>query len=387
MTLPDPADAAARFRTVFDRQPSLQLFAPGRINLIGEHIDYCGGLVMPMAINAGTLCTFAPNDSSLVRIRSDNADESTSFRVDALPQSPCGDWIDYAIGIAGRLSVDRGADIHVIGNISSGGLSSSASFTAAIGAALAEVNGKRLDSDAARVELARECRAAENEFVGVACGVMDPMAVALGGILELDCARLDYRRLNWQRDDVAWIVMDTGEPRTLAASAYNRRVRELELACAALADPPPLAELCTRIDASGLDDFVGPDDVSYRRLRHVVTEQARVKQATVALEAGDAAALGALMVASHASLRDDYEVTGEALDTIVAASLEQEGTIGARMTGAGFGGCAIALVKREHAGAHNARVADVMASRRGSRPRIDEVEPHPGVGTLAPQLR
>ncbi|MDZ7686525.1 MAG: hypothetical protein U5O39_17335 [Gammaproteobacteria bacterium] len=127
------------------------------------------------------------------------------------------------------------------------------------------------------------------------------------------------------------------------------------------------------------------DEVSYRRLRHVLTEQARVRQAAIALEAGDVTAFGTLMVESHASLREDYEVTGEALDTIVAASLEQEGTIGARMTGAGFGGCAIALVEREHAGAHNERVASVMESRRGSRPRLFEVVPHSGVGMLTPQ--
>lgn len=367
------------FEETFGDSPAGIGFSPGRINLIGEHIDYCGGLVMPMAISRGTWFAFSPNDESLVRARSENFSEQRQFDLKK-PQAASSGWIDYAAGMAQALGATRGIDIVLAGNISGGGLSSSASFTMAVALGLLAAAGSSPASDADRLALAQTARAVENDFVGVACGIMDPASVALGGIVMLDCARLEFERVDSPESDYRFVVMDTKHPRTLASSAYNERVTEIDRALSALGNPVPAAQLCRVLSEGDIAALEQQDMTLFRRLRHVTTEHGRVREAHAALASGNLERLGELLAASHASLRDDYEVTGVALDTIVEASMAQPGVIGARMTGAGFGGCAIALVHRDAVEGHARAVRQWFERETGIEPDVFEVAASPGAG-------
>ena len=376
----------ARFRAVFSGEPSSRCFSPGRVNLIGEHIDYCGGDVLPMAIDRGTDCAYAANGSTLLRIHSMSFDETVELDLGALPAAR-GHWSDYGAGVAAALESARGVDIVVHGTIGGGGLSSSASFSMAIGYALLEAAGAAPETDAERLMLAQQCRAAENDFVGVSCGIMDQASIALGGIVRLDCDSLEFDRVEPGDMDTVWVVMDTRHPRTLAGSRYNERVGEIRSICDQCDVPGGMASLCRVVDPDSLQGpggpFSGLDETLFRRLRHLATEQTRVTEAARALAAGDAATLGLLMNASHASLKGDYEVTGEALDVIVGISQGFDGVYGARMTGAGFGGCAIALVAREAVRAHADHVRTAFERETGVAPEVFTVTAALGVGLEA----
>jgi galactokinase len=338
-------------------------FAPGRVNLIGEHIDYNGGLVMPAAVTLGIEAACRLRSDHLVRLRS--SDDPLAMEIDLdrpIKPDPARGWGNYPAGVLSELCLQgadlRGADVLFTTTLPQGaGLSSSAAMevlTAFSFLALAEAPTGDLKA------IARLCQKVENQFVGVNCGIMDQFAVALGRedcALLLDCESQDYRYVPVTLGAYALIIMNTARERRLTDSKYNERRAECDAVLQLLGTDAPQNGL---VHAQWGDVLAHvPDPVLQRRVRHVITEQARVEQASRVLAAGDLVTFGKLLTESHASLRDDYEVTGPYLDAIVGAALLAPGCLGARMTGAGFGGCAIALVEQE-------RIPDFAASVRSA---------------------
>ncbi|MCU0295133.1 MAG: galactokinase [Candidatus Nanopelagicales bacterium] len=344
-----------------------QFHAPGRVNLIGDHIDYMGGTVLPMAIDRGTDLWARPRSDRLIVAESDNFPEAGRIvaEVDADPPRPEWDWVNYLVAVA---SVFRrrgfevpGVDVRVRGSIPNGaGLSSSASIELAMAVALNAFTGAGLTA----AEMALECQRAENS-VGVACGIMDQMSIACGRqgrALVIDCQTLQVRTVAFP-DDLAVVVANTNHRRELSDSAYNQRREACEQA------EQLLGRRLVDIDKDESTDALSSLPASLRpRARHVVTEQARVIAFERALAGGDRDALGALMRASHESLRDDFEVTGPALDAMVEAAWAAPGVVGARMTGAGFGGCTVNLVEPDSVDEFEASVKARYAAVTGLTP-------------------
>lgn len=320
--------------------------APGRVNLIGEHVDYSEGLVCPMAIDRETVAVAAARDDGRVEVVSADRGGAAAFALDDEGSAARGAWSDYVEGVARallRAGVPlRGANVAVASSVPIGaGLSSSAALELAAGAALLAVAGVALD----RRGLARAARTAENAFVGVRSGIMDQLVGALGvrdHALTIDCRTEAVTPIPLPAR-AAVVVADSGVRHALASSGYNERRAQSEAAAAALG---------IGLRDAGLADLarLADDPVLLRRARHVVTENARVLAFADALAAGDLAAAGRAMTASHRSLRDDYEVSIAELDALVARALEVEGVYGARMTGGGFGGSVVALADRDAAG-------------------------------------
>lgn len=308
----------------------MRAFAPGRVNLIGDHTDHTGGLVLPMAIDLGTTVVGERGGDEVV-LRSDWAGDVVRVPLDvADPASVAPEWGRFVAAVVAALRPTEGLVGAVTTTLPVGaGLSSSAALEVAVAAAL----GADL---ADPVGLARACQRAEQAATGVPCGVMDQLASAAGvtgHALRIDCHELTVAPVPVPDDVEVWVV-HSGEPRSLAGSAYAERAAACQQAESAVG---PL-----RLAALGDLDAIEDPEVR-RRARHVVTENARVDALVAALEAGDAAAIGEVMAASHASLRDDFEVSTPALDALVADLAATPGVLGARLTGAGFGGCAVAL--------------------------------------------
>ncbi|HXF50865.1 MAG TPA: galactokinase [Dehalococcoidia bacterium] len=377
---PPGFEAADLLRRAFGRAAAGVAIAPGRVNVIGEHLDYNGGHVLPVAIDRATQVAWAPRDDFTLRVRSAAFDETVTVDLRRLAAEGLPPWARYVAGVAWALREGghtvRGADLAVWSDVPPGsGLSSSAALEVAVAGALRAAAGLDLPDR----DLALLARRAENAFVGVACGVMDQLATALcrrGQALLIDTAHLtmEHVPLPLESAGVALVVVHTGLPRTLAASAYNQRRAECEEASRRLR-----AALGRPIDA--LAD-VGPGELDaaaaalpetlYRRARHVVTEEARVREAVRLLregrEEGASAAfeaLGRLLDASHQSLRDDFEVSCLELDLLCELSRSFEGTLGARLTGAGFGGATVHLVRREALGRFEAAVVQPYRERTG----------------------
>lgn len=373
-------DRLMRFEALFGAAPLFEISAPGRINLIGEHIDYAGGLVMPMTIQLGTQALMRPNHRSEVRVFSERYSEQVIIRPQEVLREARGHWSDFVRGylsIATHRQLGAGFDLYVTSNIEMGGLSSSASFLAIIALAnrtviQGEASTSSLD-DTERLALALQCKQVENEWIGVPSGIMDPAAIFLGGIRQLDCLTLKSTLMPELSADVTLVLMDTKVPRTLASSAYQERVRELQ-AISEHGESIGLKRL--RHLAALSDDLVSTLDHSLtdptlkRRLRHVSSEHRRVQVAAEALHSGDWATLGHLMDQSHASLRDDYEVSCDALDWVTEASRNAPGSLGSRLTGAGFGGAAIALVEAGSLAAHEEAVRRNFAAKAGYEPNL-----------------
>ncbi|MGC9125444.1 MAG: galactokinase [Caldisericaceae bacterium] len=323
-------------------------FAPGRLNLIGEHIDYNGGLVMPAAVSLGIYGVKRERNDSIVRLISRDAPNEVivDLREDIIYDRNDG-WANYPKGVIKKLIESdcllNGADIMYVSNLPMGaGLSSSAAIE--VLTAFMFLYGK---SAIDREELAIMCKEVENNFIGVNCGIMDQFAVSMGkkdNAILLDSFTLAYEYIPVLLDGYSLVIMDTNKRRELSDSKYNYRRRECEIAFEKISAKKAIANLCKASidDVSALDD-----EILRRRALHVVSENERVKKAAAALKAGDIEAFGRLLVESHLSLRDNFEVTGFYLDTIVEEALKHSGCAGARMTGAGFGGCAIAIVKED----------------------------------------
>ncbi|WP_396022064.1 galactokinase [Bombilactobacillus thymidiniphilus] len=339
------------FMQQFSKQPTACYFSPGRINLIGEHIDYNGGLVLPCAISLGTYAAIAPRNDQKLQLYSANfPDDILTIDLQNLSTKAQGLWSDYVIGVCRGLQqqgyqLPHGFDIFIQGDLpASAGLSSSASLELLIGMIFREQFGWDLSLE----QLAQLGQKAENDFVGVNSGIMDQFAVALGkenNALILNTATLAYDYVPLDLKDYCIVIMNSKQPRQLANSKYNQRRNECEMALQLLQAKLAIAQLCEltpeRLDEYG---YLFADPLLFKRARHVVWENNRTLNAQKALQQHDLATFGRLLNASHYSLQQDYEVTGVALDCLVTTAWQQPETIGARMTGAGFGGCAIALV-------------------------------------------
>jgi galactokinase len=359
----------------FDRsmEGAVVVRAPGRLNLLGEHTDYNGGFVLPIAIDRYTIVAAAPARGR-VRVWSEAKQEQDVFDPWDLRRDAERVWVNYVRGVVWALGAPyirvEGADLLVTGDLPLGaGVSSSAALETAAALALVHLADRELDPR----ELALLCQRAESEFVGVHCGIMDQFTVGLaqpGHALLLDCRSLEARQVALAGDAPVFFVCDTAKPRTLAASAYNRRREECEKAAQHFRQDTLRDVSLDMLEAER--EALGK--TLYRRCRHVITENARVLEAVEVMARGDWPRFGELLRQSHASLRDDYEVSCRELDVMCEVAYRHAGCVGARMVGAGFGGCAMAAVAREATAGFVESVSEAYERETGLTPRIFSVE-------------
>ena len=337
-----------RFRQNFGGEARLYR-APGRVNLIGEHTDYNDGFVLPAALEQCTWIAAAARPEPRLRVGSLRTGETREFALDDPDPRPRGDWSDYVRGVAVMLERDgcrlTGADMLIDSDVPVGaGLSSSAALEVASGFALLDGAGQAIDL----TRLALACQRAENEFVGMRCGVMDQFASCRGArdrVLLLDCRSLEFR-LSPVDPSVRLVICNSMVHHELAGSEYNRRREQCEDGVARLKAVLPGIRALRDVTSADLARHGALlSDVVFRRCRHVVTEDDRVQRAAAALEAGRVGEVGRMMQESHVSMRDDYEISCREIDILVELSGRVEGVLGARMTGGGFGGCTINLVR------------------------------------------
>ena len=345
----------SNFATIFGAEADHTFFSPGRINLIGEHTDYNGGHVFPAAISLGTYGAARKRDDNLLRFYSANFEDKGIIEVpiEDLRFEKEHNWTNYPKGVlhflqkAGHV-IDKGMDVYVFGNIPNGsGLSSSASLELLTGIIAERLFDLKLE----RLDLVKIGKQTENEFIGVNSGIMDQFAIGMGAdqrAIYLDTNTLEYDLVLLDLKDNVVVIMNTNKRRELADSKYNERRAECEKAVEELKQKLSIATL-GELNEWDFDEYsyLIQDENRLKRARHAVLENQRTLQAQAALQAGNLEKFGCLMNASHVSLEHDYEVTGLELDTLAHTAWEQEGVLGARMTGAGFGGCAIALVRKD----------------------------------------
>lgn len=340
----------------FGADPEVVASAPGRVNLIGEHTDYNLGRVLPIAIERRTFVAAGPSADGQLHLVAADLDRKCTLPALHAERVPGEPWADYVIGVLAAWralgNAPGGLNLLVTGDIPVAcGLSSSAALEMAVLKALEALSGSTLSG----IDAARLGQKVENDFLGLASGIMDQYVswnARAGHAVLLDCRSMDARHVRIELEDLVFVVADTRFPRKLINSKYNQRVAECAEALACLAVPlaRPLAKSLRDFEGVALDDIPAacPEPV-FRRARHVLTENARVVEAVEALEVGDAEWFGRLMNASGDSLREDYEVTGHELDTLTAIARKLPGCHGARMTGAGFGGCTVNLVSKRRA--------------------------------------
>ena len=361
------------YETTFGEKGKDVFFSPGRINVIGEHTDYNGGHVFPAAISLGVYGVYGPREDKKVCLFSGNVDgDIVEFDIDdTTVEKDDRFWANYFKGMITYLrekydNIDHGFNLYIKANLPSGsGLSSSAAIEMLMGIILKD----EFNLDVDRIALAKMGQRTENEFVGLNSGIMDQFACIMGkkdSAIFLDCNTLDYEYKPLALGDYEIIIMATNKPHTLADSAYNDRVRECHDA---------VKKLQAKLDIKTLGDLDNDtfDEYAYlinneteiKRARHAVSENQRTLRATNAMQDGDLEKLGRLIDASHVSLHYDYEVTGQELDTLAEASWAQPGVLGARMIGGGFGGSAIAIVKKDQAEAFKKNVGKIYRDKVG----------------------
>lgn len=364
------------FREKFGAAQTHAYFSPGRVNLIGEHTDYNGGHVFPCAISLGTYALAAPRTDGISRLYSMNVPEQgvVQFPMHGAVKSDAYGWANYPIGVV-RVMEDaghraaHGFDIVLYGTLPNGaGLSSSAS----IEVLMAVILNDELNLGIDMVELVKFSQKAENEFVGMNCGIMDQFAVGMGKkdcAILLDCNTLSYRYSKLALDGCSIVITNTNKTHSLVTSAYNERRAQCESALKALQKVKPIKALgeLTNAEFDAIASTI-PDPVERRRARHAVYENNRTLEAVKALEANDVKRFGELMNASHVSLRDDYEVTGPELDTLAELAWQQDGVLGSRMTGGGFAGCTVSIVRDAAIPAFEKNVGDAYTAKIGYAP-------------------
>jgi galactokinase len=365
-----------------DRSSIQVVRAPGRVNLIGEHTDYNDGFVLPLAIDRAITIALVPTDDRRVSLTLAADGGTDRFDLDAIgPRT--GGWIDYVAGMAWAMVAEglpvRGFRGVLASDLPQGsGLASSAALELASALALSGGDEPSVD----RMTLARIAQRAENDHVGVACGLMDQFASSVGqegAALLLDCRSLAWRPVPLPLDDVALVVTHSGSARRLEASAYSERRAQCDAAVAEIASREPGVRSLRDVTPAMLDACSdGMDPLLARRARHVVDENARVLDAVAALEAGDLATVGRLLAMSQASLRDLYEVSSPELDLLVEIAGSVSGVLGSRLTGAGFGGCTITLVGRAAVDRLAASILAHYPPRTGLAARVFEVRPSAG---------
>ena len=381
------ADLQQEFVKLYGKEATDTYFSPGRVNLIGEHIDYNGGLVMPCAITFGSYLFISPNNDNVFRFKSLNFSEQAEVPLNADHKKTGEVWYNYPVGVIAHFQNDgkdlQGLDMLFYGDIPIGsGLSSSASIEVVTAFALNDL----FNAGYSKLDLVKLSQAVENKFIGVNCGIMDQFAVAFGEkdkALMLNCDTLDYEAVDSNLGDYLLAIINTNKPRKLAESKYNERVQECQTALAALKQELDINYLCD-IDSETFDKHkhLITDAVVQGRAKHVVEENDRVKLAAKALSNNNLAEFGRLMYASHQSLRDLYEVSGVELDTVVDYAKTNPDVAGARMTGAGFGGCAIALVKKDAFDKFSEEVTAYYTSKIGYAPSVYASLIGNGVGVL-----
>lgn len=389
MSLPEPMKTVenlkSRFREMYGQEPSIYR-APGRVNLIGEHTDYNDGFVFPAAIDMFTWVAIAPRTDKCIRVYSENFNENFEFDAHGTTENAPAGWTAYVFGVA--LMLQRaghrlnGANILIHGEVPVGaGVSSSAALEVAAGFALLANSGLTMDGR----KLALACQKAENEVVGAHTGIMDQLASACcisGQALLLDCRSLEFRTLPLPLG-VRLVICNTMVKRELAGSAYNTRRAECEEGVRILAQRYPNVRALRDATMKQLESCRAamPDNV-FLRCKHVITEDGRVMRAADALEHDRLDGLRRAMAESHRSLRDDYEVSCPELDLMVDLANREAGVHGARMTGAGFGGCTINLVDADAVGAFRDHVASGYEQRTRMKPEIYVCDAADGVGRV-----
>lgn len=386
----------AAFEQAYGRKADKMYFSPGRVNLIGEHTDYNGGCVFPCALSFGAWLLIAPNADKVLRFKSLNMPQTYEIPIDKIAPQPDKAWCNYALGcmeiIARRhpeAKLQSGYDLLYYGNVPAGaGLSSSAAMEVVTARAFTEEMGwKDADDKKYRTELALIGQACEHEYAGVMCGIMDQFASAQGKkdhAIYLNCDTLDFEHVPVKLEGIKVVITNTHSPHHLDSGAYNDRVRQCQLAVEQISKVKPikfLAEL-TEEDWAQVESAI-TDPIAHKRARHVVGEVARTAAAVEALKKGEIAYFGELMTASHISLRDDYEVTGPELDALAEAAWQVEGVLGSRMTGGGFGGCTVSLVRDEAIETFKAFVGKEYEEKTGLKADFYVAEIGDGVTRLA----
>lgn len=343
------------FAEAYKKEAEMVYFAPGRVNLIGEHTDYNGGHVFPCALSFGTNLLLAKNDEKVLRFKSLNMPEIIALELDNLMTPlPNNSWVNYPLGCIAQylkrgFKLEQGYDILIWGNVPAGaGLSSSAAIEVVTACAFNDIFGAGYD----KTELAKIGQLSEHEFAGVNCGIMDQFASAQGKkdhAIYLDCATLDFELVPVKLEGVKVVISNTHSPHKLDSGAYNARVAQCKLAVEQLQTVKPELKALAELSEAEFNEIKGAitDPIALNRAIHVVGECQRTIDAVAALKAGNLELFGQLMNASHVSLRDNYEVTGLHLDTLAEEAWKIDGVIGSRMTGGGFGGCTVSLVKDE----------------------------------------
>ncbi|MBW9169628.1 galactokinase [Clostridium estertheticum] len=343
------------FKRVYKCEAEKVFFAPGRVNLIGEHTDYNGGNVFPCALTFGTYASIKKRNDKIIRFYSENFKEIgiMEINIDEMEYNKEHDWANYPKGVIWAfetigMKIDSGFDILFYGNIPNGaGLSSSASIEVITGVILKDL----FKFDISMIDIVKCSQKAENQFVGVNCGIMDQFAIGMGkkdNAILLDTNTLKYQYSSIKLDGASIVISNTNKRRGLADSKYNERRSECETALKDLQSELKINALCEiNEDVFEKNRHLIKNEVCARRAKHAIYENQRTLKAVKALENKDIKLFGELMNKSHISLRDDYEVTGIELDTLVEIAWKMPGVIGSRMTGAGFGGCTVSIVKDE----------------------------------------
>ena len=360
------------YEAAYQKSATDIFFSPGRVNLIGEHTDYNGGFVFPCALSFGTYILLSKNDEQKINFRSLNMEAIYSLELTQLSEPlPNKAWANYPLGVFAQfikrgISITQGYDILFWGNVPAGaGLSSSAAMEVVTAYALNELLGTGYEL----TELAKIGRAAEHEFAGVMCGIMDQFASAHGKAdhaIYLNCDTLEYDLVPVKLEGIKVVVTNTHSPHKLDSGSFNDRVRQCQLAVEQLNSvrhTQYLAEL-SQAEFDQVKHAI-TDETAYRRARHVVGEVQRTKDAVAALQQGDIVLFGNLMNQSHISLRDDYEVTGLHLDALAEAAWKVDGVLGSRMTGGGFGGCTVSLVREESINTFIEQVGEEYTAKTG----------------------
>jgi galactokinase len=375
------------FLSRFDGKGEL-FFCPGRVNLIGDHIDYNGGLVLPIAISKGIYAIASFNNKGVFRVYSlDFPKDVVEFSLATanLKTKLKGNWAAFVAGTFLAISEKFNTPIPCLNIVFAGDLpkGSGLSSSAAIEVLSGFMAAYYAELSISLVELAIICKQVENEFIGVNCGIMDQFAVANGKTNQailLNCSNLSNQYFPIDLGAYSIVIMNSRKPRQLVESKYNERREECELALKEINHFRNYATLCEATEA----DLEFISDISRKkRVRHVITENQRVKDAANALSEGALQRFGKLLNASHLSLKEDYEVSGEVLDTLCELANQERGCLGARMTGAGFGGCAIALVLSRQLSDFKSRVAEGYFQKTGIQPELLECEISEGVRKLA----